>query len=99
VSRPDFRGLVSDKQTFEWDDNKRRLNIAKHGIDFADATEVFSDPKQYTYRSATRAAEARYVSVGIAAGNLISVIFTWRGKAVRIISARAARRSERDKYG
>ena len=77
----------------------RALALAAHGIDFADATEVFGDPKQYTYRSAVRSSETRYVSVGTASGSLIAVVFTWRGKTVRIISARAARRSERDKYG
>jgi uncharacterized protein len=29
---------------FEWDENKNQLNIRKHGIDFADAAYVFSDP-------------------------------------------------------
>jgi hypothetical protein len=99
VSRSDIRDLVSHDLIFEWDDNKRRLNIAKHGIDFADAAEVFGDPKQYTYRSTARSSETRFVSVGTAAGSLIAVVFTWRGRTVRIISARAARRSERDKYG
>jgi uncharacterized DUF497 family protein len=94
----EFRDLVSQKLDFEWDDRKRSLNIAKHGIDFVDAAEVFRDPSQYTYRSGIRSGETRYVSVGTVAGNLIAVIFTWRGRTVRIISARAARRSERDMY-
>ena len=29
---------------FEWDDNKRRANVAKHDIDFVDATEVSNSP-------------------------------------------------------
>jgi len=85
--------------TFEWDDNKRHSNIAKHGIDFGDAVEVFSDPKQYTYRSRHADGEVRYVSVGIARGRLIAVVFTKREDKVRIISARAARRLERIQYG
>jgi hypothetical protein len=36
---------------FEWDDNKRRANAVKHGLDFADAAGVFKDPKQFVYRS------------------------------------------------
>ena len=84
---------------FEWDDNKRRANVAKHGIDFVDATEVFADPKQYTYRSAPHTSEERYVSVGMSHGSLIAVVFTRRETKLRIISARAARKSERERYG
>jgi uncharacterized DUF497 family protein len=28
---------------FEWDEHKRQANLRKHGIDFADALEVFYD--------------------------------------------------------
>ncbi|MFZ0846649.1 MAG: BrnT family toxin [Pseudolabrys sp.] len=83
---------------FEWDDNKRRSNVAKHGIDFSDAAEVFADSKQYTFRSTSRSGEQRYVSVGVARGRLIAVVFTQRGDKVRIISARAARKIERAQY-
>ena len=95
----DLTASFSRVSAFEWDDNKRRQNIVKHGIDFADATQVFGDPKQYTYRSQGRSAEDRYVSVGLAGGALVAVIFTPRDDRIRIISARAARRVERDRYG
>jgi len=29
---------------FEWDEDKNRENIRKHGIDFADAIEIFRHP-------------------------------------------------------
>jgi uncharacterized protein len=83
----------------EWDENKRESNIAKHGIDFADAAEVFADPSQYTYRSPHKSDEARYVSVGLARGILIAVVFVRRGNRLRIISARCARHKERETYG
>ena len=84
---------------FEWDDNKRRINVVKHGIDFDDAKEVFFDPAAYTSLSSRTVSERRYVTVGLMRGALIAVIFTRRGNAIRIISARAARRSERQTYG
>lgn len=28
---------------FEWDENKNKLNITKHGIDFETASRVFDD--------------------------------------------------------
>jgi uncharacterized DUF497 family protein len=83
---------------FEWDDNKRRANVIKHGIDFVDACEVFADPKQFTYRSAHDASEERFISVGKVHGQLIAVVFTHRGDKIRIISARRARQIEREQY-
>lgn len=83
---------------FEWDENKRRLNITKHGIDFEDAKRVFDDPSAYMYRSPQSALEQRFVAVGTANGVLVAVIYT-RRERIRIISARIARRSERQAYG
>jgi uncharacterized protein len=84
---------------FEWDDNKRRANVTKHGIDFIDAKDVFNDPAAYTVLSPRKGDERRYLAVGLMKGTLITVIFTRRRNAVRIISARAARRNERKTYG
>jgi len=83
---------------FEWDDTKRQANVVKHGIDFVDAVEVFDDPKQFTYRSPHRSSEERFVSIGVTRGKLIAVVFTQRREKIRIISARPARRIEREQY-
>jgi len=91
--------LFERVQAFEWDESKRRSNVIKHGIDFSDATEVFYDPAAYTFSSPHPSNEERYVTVGLMRGALTAVIFTFRGEAVRLISARAARRSERHTYG
>jgi uncharacterized DUF497 family protein len=90
---------MSDSLEFEWDENKRRTNLTKHGIDFGDAKEVFYDPAAYTAVSPRHVRERRYVIVGLMRGALVAVIFTRRGGAIRIISVRAARRSERQIYG
>ena len=86
-------------RAFEWDEKKRRANVIKHGIDFDDAKEVFYDPAAYTSRSPHTVGERRYVTVGLMRGALVAVISTHRGHAIRIISARPARRSERQLYG
>jgi uncharacterized DUF497 family protein len=91
--------LFERVRAFEWDESKRRSNVIKHGIDFGDAAEVFYDPTAYVFLSPHPSSEQRYVTVGLMRGALIAVIFTIRGEAVRIISARAARRSERQTYG
>ncbi len=88
------------KQTraFEWDETKRQFNIEKHGIDFLDAPEVLNDPGQYTYRSNHPEHEVRYVTVGKMRGRIVAIVFTPRGPNLRIISARRARKIERDRY-
>ncbi|MBQ6738181.1 MAG: BrnT family toxin [Synergistaceae bacterium] len=83
---------------FEWDENKRKINIEKHGIDFADAVKIFDG--FITSKQDTRAdyGEERYVTIGLLSGIEIAVINTPRGNKVRIISVRRARDSERKKY-
>lgn len=83
---------------FEWDENKRRANVVKHRIDFVDAVDVFMDPVQFTYRSTRRSGEERYISIGSSKGIVITVVSTRREEKLRIISARAARKSEREVY-
>jgi uncharacterized protein len=83
---------------FEWDENKRRSNIDKHGIDFDNAREVFRDQNAYTMASPRSENEQRHVTVGAARNVMIAVIFTMRGPVIRIISARAARSSEKKRY-
>jgi uncharacterized protein len=90
---------MAAERGFEWDENKRLLNIQNHGIDFVDAKDVFSDPIAYTYSSKRPASEPRYVTVGLANEVLVAVVFTRRHGRVRIISARVARHSERRLYG
>ena len=86
-------------RSFEWDDNKRRANVIKHGIDFDDAKDVFYDPAACTFLSPRIVGERRYVTVGLMRGALVAVISTRRDRIIRIISARPARRSERRLYG
>jgi uncharacterized DUF497 family protein len=95
VTNEDFASI----RAFEWDENKRRANVIKHSIDFDDAKDVFYDPTACTFRSAHAVGERRYVTVGLMRGALVAVIFTRRGQAIRIISARPAQRSERQRYG
>ena len=33
---------------FEWDPDKERSNIERHGVDFTEATTVFGDPLELT---------------------------------------------------
>jgi uncharacterized DUF497 family protein len=43
--------------TFEWDANKARENLQKHGVSFEEATTVFGDPLSLTIDDPTHSAE------------------------------------------
>lgn len=81
---------------FAWDERKRVVNFEKHGIDFRDAAGIFDGP--HLTVETIRNGEARKVSLGRVAQSVIAVVWTDRAGVVRIISARAARRHERQAY-
>jgi uncharacterized DUF497 family protein len=47
---------------FEWDEDKSKANLVKHGIDFEDASEVFYGP--VIVRGSNRNSEERWVAIG-----------------------------------
>jgi hypothetical protein len=90
---------------FEWDENKNRANIAKHGIGFEQAKAVFDDPYSLTYvDDRFEYGEAREISLGLiplvvqGQSLVVVVVHTDREGATRIISARKATRKERRLY-
>ncbi len=83
---------------FQWDGRKAASNLNKHGVDFADAVTVLDDEIALTVRD-ERPGEDRYVTIGMdAIGQLLVVVYAWRGERVRIISARKATPRERKSY-
>jgi uncharacterized DUF497 family protein len=83
-------------ESFEWDDEKRRANLVKHGIDFFDAAEALLE--DHVVCESPGRSERRFIAVAAIDSRHIAVIFTMRDRACRIISARAARRHERKAY-
>jgi uncharacterized DUF497 family protein len=82
--------------SFEWDDRKCELNLAKHGIDFDSAIEVFYGP--IILRRSDRNNEERWTALGYSGNRLIVVVHTRRLEVIRIISARRARKHEKREY-
>lgn len=82
---------------FEWDRDKAARNLAKHGVEFAEAATVFGDPLAITFHDPDHSDdEDRFLTFGHSiAERLLVVSHTERGDATRIISARAATRRER----
>ncbi len=84
---------------FQWDVNKARRNLSKHGVRFSDAATIFEDELALTIEDPDAVGEWRYVTIGQSAeGVLLTVVYTLREKEIRIISARHATRRERQYY-
>lgn len=84
---------------FEWDDDKNRQNIAKHGVSFEDARTIFDGFTVNLPDDRFEYGEVREQSVGLVRGvAVVVVIHTDRGGVCRIISARPAVKSERSLY-
>lgn len=85
---------------FEWDDEKARANVEKHGVTFGEATEVFYDPNALEdYDSEHSESETRFIIIGLSSWRLLYVIYAERaGDVIRIISARKADKVERVNY-
>lgn len=85
---------------FEWDLNKARRNIEKHGVSFEEAATAFADPRSFTRFDPDHSErEDRFLLLGATqAGRLEVVSHTDRGESIRIISARLASTRERRAY-
>jgi uncharacterized DUF497 family protein len=83
----------------EWDAAKAHLNEKKHGVPFVFAGRVFKDRNRVEKADPKHSiVEARYLVIGAVEGAILSVTFTRRGRIIRLISARAASRKERQEY-
>jgi uncharacterized protein len=83
---------------FEWDEHKRRTNLTAHGIDFEDALGIWEGPVLEVPSSQAHHGADRFLAIGRVKGLMVTVVFTRRGKNRRLISARIARRNEREDY-
>lgn len=73
---------------FEWDEAKNLENQIRHGISFEQAVGVFRDPQRIIIKDRGHSfCEARYHCMGITDRGVVTVRFTRRFDAVRIIGA------------
>jgi uncharacterized DUF497 family protein len=95
---------------FEWDQNKARRNLIKHGVSFDDAALVLADEAGDAlhveeYDAGHSVGEDRYVTTASHPDDRsIVLVIAWTdrsttaAKVTRIISARAAKPAERKRY-
>ena len=86
------------KASFEWDEEKDRINFMKHGIHFRTAVKVFLDPKKMIREDEEHPEELRYDILG-RVGKILFVVCAFRDQnVIRMISARLATASEKARY-
>ena len=84
---------------FEWDETKNAANIAKHGVSFVTASRIFENPVLNAIDDRRVYGETRENSIGHVDGVVFLVVtHTERHGRTRIISARPAKRIEKDRY-
>lgn len=89
--------------TFEWDENKNKVNIIKHGVSFSEAVTVFTDENAVVIADTDHSEqEERFIILGISKNPRLLVVchcYRERDSVIRIISARKANKQESDNYG
>lgn len=85
---------------YDWDLDKARSNVSKHGVSFEEAETVLGSVLARWVADRVRPTEAnRFVVIGYSAvGRLLVVIVSEHGPRPRIISTRRATKRERDAY-
>ena len=81
-----------------WDEAKLKLNIKKHGLDFAgcdaiwDHFTVTREDRRQVY------GEARQVCFGLLAGQVVVLVYTERPRGSHVVSLRRAEKHEARYY-
>jgi uncharacterized DUF497 family protein len=83
---------------FEWDPAKSESTYRTRGFDFAYASRIFQARFIESEDTRTDYGETRMKAVGQVGPDILAVIYTRRGAALRIISARRANRKERAQW-
>lgn len=83
-------------ESFEWNKEKARVNLAKHGVDFFEAINAFLDPDRIIAVDEVHSKnEARYFCIGKVESKILTVRFTYRRNKIRILGAGYWRKGRR----
>ena len=88
--------------SFEWDAEKARTNLEKHGVSFETATRVWDDPLHEIYFDRMEDGESRWHAMGCVDGVVVLLVVHTHSSLdedhIRIVSARRATPRERRRY-
>lgn len=83
---------------FEWNEDKRQVNLRKHGLDFRDTEKVFAgrtvtvEDTRYDY------GEVRFITLGLLQKTVVVIVHTEQVDTIRVISMRKANKYEEQHY-
>ncbi len=83
---------------FEWDENKRLINLRRHGFDFADVWRVFENEIDVIIDDRFDYGETRYFALGLLYGRIVAVSYREDDEIIRIISVRKGNKNDEEKY-
>lgn len=83
---------------FTWDEMKRRANLSKHGLDFADAEKVFAGPLILVEDHRRDYGEQRMIGIGLLDVLVVLIVHVETDHDIRIISMRKANSDETDLF-
>jgi uncharacterized DUF497 family protein len=93
--------------TFDWDENKAKSNLRKHGVSFVEAVSIFEDQRLVTFPDEAHSQdEERLISIGLShSSRILLAVYTESSseiigtqEVIRIISCRKATPLEREIY-
>ncbi|NNJ84704.1 MAG: BrnT family toxin [Gammaproteobacteria bacterium] len=79
---------------FTWHEPKRRTNLKKHGVDFADVPHVFTGPTFTFEDNREDYGEQRWITIGRLGIKAIVIVHTETEDEIRVISMREADNDE-----
>ena len=83
---------------YVWDERKRRANLKKHGLDFADAWQVFAGAMVLIEDDREDYGDKRLLGIDLLEVLVVVVVHTEGNGTIRVISMREAERHEKDRY-
>ena len=81
-----------------WDEAKRRANLRKHGLDFADVEHVLAGITYTIEDRRFQYGERRYITLGVLRNTVVVMAHTETPSTLRVISMRKATRYEQILY-
>ena len=82
---------------FEFDADKSKTNLKKHGIDFQAAQELWKDTDLLEFQVKSDN-EHRFLVIGLIGVKHWSAVVTYRDERIRLISVRRSRKKEVELY-
>ena len=84
---------------YTYDPQKKAVNLKKHGLDFDNARGVIENTQIVTFEDRRLDyGEARFITLGLLHGEVVTIATAETDKTIRIISMRKADKNEQKIY-